>query len=170
MGIQGIFCRNFNSFRGNWTPCRKAWCGDCYTCHLDDSFHIHEPQDEEGFVWKKRGDECRFMGGRDGDHLVTPFQCDLCIFRIHKGRDPRPSSHQDSRLSCCIRRMKLDSSWHMECNTICSHWSAFKLGLKVLERVGIPPPYQNLGPYPLTDTFGYGVALQMLLKSEEAGK
>ena len=75
-----------------------------------------------------------------------------------------------SRLSCCIRMMNLDSFWHAECNTISSHWSAFKSGLKVLERVGIPPPYQNLGPYPLTDTFGYGVALQMLLKSEEAGK
>jgi len=168
-GIQGIFCGNFDCYRGNWTPCRKAWCGECYTQHPNDNFHVHTPQDEEGFVWQKQGDENRFTCGRDGDHLVTPFQCDLCIFRLLKGRDPRPTSHQDGYLQCCIRQMNLDALWISESSTVNGHRSAFKLGMRILQDMGIPPPYPHMGPYPMEDTFGYTIAIQMLLKSLEPG-
>ena len=63
-----------------------------------DDFHVHLPQDEEGFVWRKRGDKNHFACGRNGDHLVTPFQCDLCIFQVLKGHDPIHSSHKTSTL------------------------------------------------------------------------
>jgi hypothetical protein len=33
--------------------------------------------DEGGFEIKEVVDEFRFLRARDGDHLVTPFQCDL---------------------------------------------------------------------------------------------
>lgn len=121
-------------------------------------------------MWRKRGDENRFSCGRNGDHLVTPFQCDLCIFRLLKGdRDPRPSSHQDTHLLVTIRRMNLDALWGSESGTVASHRSAINLGLKTLETVGVEPPYPRLGPYPREDVFGYKIALQMLLKSLEPG-
>jgi hypothetical protein len=103
-GLQGIFCGNFDCYRGGWTPCRNAWCGDCYMSLPGDDFHVHLPQDEEGFVWVKRGDENRFKCGRAGDHLVPPFECDLCVFRKLKGRDPVPSSHHDEYLKVVISR------------------------------------------------------------------
>ena len=101
-GIQGIFCANFGCCQGNWMLCQKAWYGKCYKAHPKDDFHVHLPQDEEGFVWRKRGDKNHFACGRNGDHLVTPFQCDLCIFQVLKGHDPIHSSHQDKYLEVLI--------------------------------------------------------------------
>jgi hypothetical protein len=41
---------------------------------------IARPRDEAGEFMMEPEDELRFLVGRDGDHLVTPFQCDLCHF------------------------------------------------------------------------------------------
>jgi hypothetical protein len=35
--------------------------------------------------------------------------------------------------------------------------------------VGLAPPYPDLGPYPIQDTQGYGVAVQMVLASLNKG-
>lgn len=40
-----------------------------------------QPSDEDGYHWGRQEDSTRHTCGRDGDHLVTPFQCDLCVFR-----------------------------------------------------------------------------------------
>jgi hypothetical protein len=40
----------------------------------------------------------RFKSGRNGDHLLCPFQCDLCHFRNIQGRDPVPGLVKDKLL------------------------------------------------------------------------
>jgi hypothetical protein len=52
-----------------------------------------------------------FLTGRDGDHLLIPFECNVCIFRKLKGRNPIPSNAQDLLPSACIRRMNLYMFW-----------------------------------------------------------
>jgi hypothetical protein len=49
-------------------------------------------------VNKREEDEVRFMEGRNGDHLLTPFQWDLCHFRNFRKRDPVENLAQDKRL------------------------------------------------------------------------
>ncbi len=50
------------------------WCGKCYVAHPDDDFYVQVAEDDAGYAWKRRGeDELRFMHGRDGDHLMSPF-------------------------------------------------------------------------------------------------
>ena len=51
----------------------------------------------------------RHRSARNGDHLVTSFECDLCHFRNCCGRDPHLSSHKDRFTLVCIRRGNLDA-------------------------------------------------------------
>jgi hypothetical protein len=70
------------------------WCGACYTSSRDVLFHVKSRAEEEEerendpllqqrlkSAWGKKhratGD---FLVGRDGDHLLIPFECDLCVF------------------------------------------------------------------------------------------
>jgi hypothetical protein len=76
--------------------------------HPLDLFPCHVPVDEDGFDWRPQEDVARYTHGRNGDFLVTPFQCDLCIFwNLHK-RNPI-ATPQDDLLLCCIRRINLDA-------------------------------------------------------------
>ena len=120
-------------------------------------------------MWRKRGNENHFACSRNGDHLVTPFQCDLCIFWVLKGCDPIHASHQDKYLEVLIWQMILDSLWRSEPNTIAKHRSQIKLGLEALETTGVHPLYPRLGPLPIKDTMGYTVAVQMLEKLRAPG-
>ena len=65
-------------------------------------------------------DENRYMVGRDGDILTSPFQCDLYWFRNLKGRDPIDSSMSDSSLLVYIRRVNLDMMWSSAPGTVSS--------------------------------------------------
>lgn len=77
----GLFCGNFSSRRGHWTPCRQAWCGPCYTVLDNREFPIAQPKDEDGAVVEDEATRTRYVAARNGDNLVTPFQCDLCHFQ-----------------------------------------------------------------------------------------
>jgi hypothetical protein len=110
-GTNGLFCGNFGYKRGGcFEICRCVWCGACYTPHHLDNFHVNVPADESGFEWlSKEKDALRFLQGRDGDHLMTPFQCDWCIFRMLTHRIPSSTNRQDEYLLCLVRRANLDA-------------------------------------------------------------
>ena len=44
-----------------------------------DTFPVRQPKDVDGITQVMSGDENRFQYGRDGDHLLTSFQCGLCL-------------------------------------------------------------------------------------------
>ena len=46
------------------------------------------PQEEEGFDLTLESDKGRHMSARNGDHLMIPFQCELCHYRNLKKMDP----------------------------------------------------------------------------------
>ncbi len=146
------------------------WCGPCYTAHPDDHFYVHVPTDEAGCGWGSTDDHTRYHCARNGDHLLTPFQCDLCVFRNLQHRNPIADSFQDITLLCCIRRANLDSLWGRETLTVKSTLSAAQHLLRTWRRVGLHPDLPARGPYPLGDPFGYRVAIGMLLKSLEPGR
>jgi len=126
-------------------------------------------KDEGGFEWCKRGDELRYLVARDGDHLQCPFQCDLCVFRTLRGEDPgrNPS---DRILLKCIRRINLDALWAREPGTVQSTRTSLVRGIALCATVMMKPPYPVLGPFHVSDTQGYGVAVQMVLASTKAGR
>jgi hypothetical protein len=106
-----LFCSNFGAVRGKGFPtCNRVWCGGCYTPHPADNFHVDVPKDESGFEWRRHPrDVSRFQAARDGDHLITSFQCHFCHFQVHTHREPDPGNPRDVLLVCCIIRANLDA-------------------------------------------------------------
>jgi hypothetical protein len=94
----GIFCANFYSKRGPFAPCRLAGCGDCFVPLGPKLFPVRTLVDEEGEILDHHVEKNRFNVGRAGDHLITPFQCELCHFRNIYTRNPssRLSTDQEA--------------------------------------------------------------------------
>ncbi len=99
--MNGIFCTNFVSSRQSWKACHSIWYRQCYTPHALDHFYYHIPVDEDGFDWRPSEDLLRYKQGRDGDHLITSFQYDTCIFHNLMQRGPLPNVSREL-LQCCI--------------------------------------------------------------------
>eukprot|EP00978_Attheya_sp_CCMP212_P008069 scaffold18782_cov24-Attheya_sp.AAC.1 len=152
-----------------WTACRGTWCGPCYKAHPKDIFPIQEPVDEEGFVWIKKGDENRFKVDMNGSHLSTSFQCDSCCFKNLQGREPS-RGNKDVLLQIAIRSANLDAMWSLEPSTVANNAREIKRGVRESQLVGLRPPYPPLGPWEVGDTVGFGVAIQMLIRSLDNGK
>ena len=87
-GDLGLFCMNFAFRCGHWTPCQGAWCNHCYRDDGELKFPVAQPEDKDGFPLVDNGDKDHFMYGRKGDHLMLPFQCDLCHFRNMQRGNP----------------------------------------------------------------------------------
>jgi hypothetical protein len=144
-----------------------VWCGACYTAPPNNLFHHAQPSNESGFHWRSNKDKDRHLFAWDGDNLITPFQCDLCVFWNLKGRNP---TTQDDFLMACIRQVSLDALWGRESATVESTLCATKQTLAALKQVRLTPPYPPLGPYPVGDTLGYTIAIAIIIKSRSAGR
>ena len=69
----------------------------------------------------------------------------------------------------CIRRANLDAFWSRSADTVSSHVGQVKMMISLADLVGIRPPIPSPGPLPAFDHCGYGVAVEMLLKSRLPG-
>jgi hypothetical protein len=147
--------------------CCQVWCGECYTPPSDPKFHRILPQDEAGFQWTTHRDTARHMHACNGDHLVTPFQCNLCTFQNLKSRNPGP---HDALLLTCIRQANLDALWGREMATVSSTLRATRDIVRLLATVQVTPPFPTVGPHPVEDSSGVSIAIAMLLKSLSPGR
>jgi hypothetical protein len=127
-------------------------------------FPTAEIKDTEGNTWhQEEGRLRRLNQGVEGAHLCTSFQCELCWFRNLTGKDPTPGVH-DMALRC-LRRCNLDNFAGRAPSTIRGHKLEIFTLLRNFESVGMPLPLQPLGPLPVGDSVGMGIALGMQLKS-----
>ena len=124
----------------------------------------------DGFESVVAGDEMRFKQGRNGDHLMTPFQCDLCHFRNMKMRDPDPQDYLDRKLFQYIRRASLDSLWSREPATVGGNLSQARAMERCGRSIGLESVSPKMGPFPVEDSFGMKVACAMLERSLDPGK
>ena len=97
--MRDLICVNYGAKRGvTLSACRGAWHGRCYRQLAEDGFPVLEIQDIEDSVVDdnimEEEDKFRFKEGRDGDSLMTQFQCDMCHFQNVYGRDPT-TNHMD---------------------------------------------------------------------------
>jgi hypothetical protein len=126
--------------------------------------------DRMGNVWRiDPGDAKKFQRARMGDHLMVAFECDLCVFRKLFRRNPN-SDETDRKAVATIRRMILDAFWSRATSTVRSNARIIQRGCELSKSLGLDPPYLEPGPLPYHDHCGYGVALQMLLASQEPGR
>ena len=130
---------------------------------LDDALVDDEVDDEQV-------DVDRFKVARDGDHLVTPFQCDACHFYNIQKRGPLVNSTEDKLLLLCIRRANLDSFWARERSTVAGNRREGVRFVNTCRLLGVENPYPPRGPFPLEDNFGMLVACVILIRSLDEGK
>ena len=116
-------------------------------------------------------DLLRFKEGRDGDHLMTPFQCDTCHFVNIQRRLPVHGCPQDDLLLLTIRRVTLDSLWSRERGSVRSNRLE---GLRLLKhQVGLNMSLYFLpvrGPHPKEDAWGVATACCMVQRSLDPGR
>ena len=105
-----------------------------------------------------------------GDHLMSPFQCDICIGRTLKGSTLDSGSRKDQLLACCIRRANLDVLWSREASTVAAHVRHIKQMLSIWSNLGVEPKFPPIGPFPFEDVQGMGVAVAMLYRSLDPGR
>jgi hypothetical protein len=128
--------------------------------------------DEEGFSRVVGRDQDRFLTGRNGDHLMCTFQCDLCHFRNVQGRDPDLTCTKDALFLRCIRRANLDAFWARESSTVIGNARELGRMENNADLIGIDAdrffPYS--GPFPVEDHQGIRVACTVLIRSLDPGK
>jgi hypothetical protein len=168
--MAGLFCTNFASGRPPWPACCQIWCGPCYTPHPQDKFFQFVPTDEAGFDWRSKDDALRFKSARAGDHLLVPFQCDLCSFRNLCQRNPTLSDSHDQFLLCCIRQANLDAVWGRESHTVRATLRNTQQLVSLWRGTHVPIELPFRGAFPVGDVLGLRVAIGMLVKSLEPGR
>jgi len=110
------------------------------------------------------------MVARDGDHLITPFECDLCVFIKLKNRYPMATCEKDKKLAACIRRVILDAFWSRATTTVGNNLRLVRKLISLPESVGLPAPFLSRGPLPDWDHCGYQLAISMVLYSTQGGR
>jgi hypothetical protein len=142
----------------------------CYLSDEEDGFPIRVPINDDGeAVLVNVKDEGRFTHARNGDYLVTRFQCGKCHFRNIQGRDPTVGDRSDELFEKCIRRASLDAFWSREESTVKGLRSSLQASLNIADMIRGDSIFPHLGPLPLKDVDGMGAAALQLLKTLDPG-
>jgi len=133
---------------------------------------VARPQDEEGeLMILDEEEESRFMIARNGDNLVTPFQCDTCHFVNIMKREPLDDLASDVRMLKCIRRVNLDAFWSREPGTVNGVLTEALRGLTIASQLGFAHAlFQPRGPFPVEDTMGMAAAIIIVQRSLAKGR
>jgi hypothetical protein len=126
--------------------------------------------DEDGEVLDGYLDDKRFLTGRAGDHLMTPFQCETCHFRNIYGRSPLLRARVDREAVEFFRRASLDAFWSRAASTVRGNLTEGQRGARFAARMEVPCLVPEMGPFPLRDTMGMMVAAAILDRSLDPGK
>ena len=113
------------------------------------------------------GEGARFRFARPGDHLMTPFQCELCHYRNLTQRNPSFNRPEHQECLAHMRRANLDAFWSREPPTVEGH---LREGFRVeatADRLGLGTLSPSLGPFPLEDSLGMQAALAVLVRSQD---
>ena len=121
-------------------------------------------------AWKERWDARKCLVGRDGDHLMTPFECDVCMFVKLKERLPMRDCEKDQLLVACARRVNLDALWSRESATVAGNLRNANKILRMATSVGLAGPFVSRGPMPKGDNCAYQLAITMVLASRQPGR
>jgi hypothetical protein len=151
-----------------------VWCPECYVGNgLVDFPIMRQFLDEDGVDITAPGDEKRFKVAHAGDHLMTPFQCELCHFHNIYNTEPEPYDLEDVEIIEYMHHCNKDALWSRETSAVENNLREVLRGERKSARrfrfpgsTAIPP----MGPYPLSDTFGMKSAMVVLERSLDPGK
>ena len=147
-----------------------SWHGNCYRKRNRDKFPVAK-LDEDELGDDDPDDKDRFHHARNGDNFMCPFQCDLCHFRNIHLRDPESGNSKDMNLLVAIRRANLDAFWARAPQTVTKNTGTVKRMVKIgWDSFGIDSYLPPMGPHPLQDEWGMGIAAIILVRSMDKGR
>ena len=111
-----------------------------------------------------------YLEAREGDSIITPFECNTCIFHRLKFRDPDFALQQDKLMLLTIRRANLDAFWSRARSTVAQNLSKVKMLMEFSKNVGVDGLFISRKPFPMKDHCGYELAVATLLYSRRPGK
>jgi hypothetical protein len=135
-------------------------------------FPIAKMLDADGVDLATDTDKRRFKTARTGDHLMTPFQCELCHFHNIYNREPSKYDFEDVEVTEFIHQCCKDALWSRQTATVENNLREAIRGRRSARRFRFPGSTHIplMGPYPLEDTVGMNAALVVLERSLDPGK
>ena len=97
---------------------------------------------------KKRKPLTDYLEAREGNALMTPFECDVCVFRRLRFHDPNFKRQQDFLLLKLIRKATLDAFWSRAWSTVRQNLSKVKMLLEFSKKVEIDGLFTSRKPLP----------------------
>ena len=135
------------------------------------SFPIREAVDEDGKSLTAYEGGRMYTCARPGDHLILPFQCELCHFRNIQHRDPDELFGPDKRFGAFIIQANIDAFWSRQPSTVRANLrEARRIDIEYAREFHIPSFTPPMGPFPLEDVQGMSTAVVILRRSLEKGK
>jgi hypothetical protein len=116
-----------------------------------------------------RGEEKNFLEARPGDHLMCPFECDICQFWKLRHQAPDNRRPADARAMELIRRANLDAFWSRASSTVNQNLTMVKEGIKIGSELRLSM-YGPLGPWDPAFDHGMRTAFHVLTKSQQPGR
>jgi hypothetical protein len=110
---------------------------------------------------------------RPGDHFLSPFQCELCLFINIQGRSSLfgEGNLSDVVLLRALRRANLDAFWSREPNTVLQNLGKVNCILQLGFELGMDNPTLPLAEiWPVKDNTNAGGAAVILLHSLDLGR
>ena len=133
------------------------------------TFPVVKSLDDAGKALEDPGRNKRFMEARNGDHLMVPFQCELCHFRNIYGREPELHNLKEKEFFVFARRANLDAFWSREPSTVRNKLTELNRMKRTEERFGFNCTTPPLGPFPVKDDLGMKAAVAILDWSLDKG-
>ena len=131
-----------------------------------------DDSDDEG-EWAVAPGKAERWTARAGDHLMCPFQCELCHFRNVEGTDPGTGHEGHSFLLLCMRRANIDAFWARKSSTVRSNLYEVRRLTRSCTRFGVRYPVGTKfarGPCPLDDEWGMMLACGLLERTLDSGR
>ena len=110
------------------------------------------------------------MVAREVDHLITPFECDLCIIAKLKNWHPIAQSEEDKKLVSCTRRINLDAFWSRAPTSVSNNLCLAKKLVNLPKTVGLNSHFLSHGPLLNSDHCSYQIPISMLSISTKPGR
>ena len=102
---------------------------------------------------------------------MSPFECDLCVFRAVTERNPSKNIGRDLVLSAVIRRCSLDAFWSRATSTVLSNAQRMRKLIQVgYVELGMEPPLFEPALRNLSDCGDRFTAHVMVKNSMQAGR
>jgi hypothetical protein len=125
--------------------------------------------DDDGEELVDPSEASQFKEAWAGNHLMMPFQCQLCHFRNIMARDPVTSQDEDRAILEFSRQVNLDAFWCRAKMTVASNLRAGLQMEKTADDYGMPSITPAIGPFPLDDSVGMKAAVAVLDHSLDPG-